>query len=278
MNNITPNNICFIIITYNPQKDFEDNIKPLLKYNKQVYIFDNNSNKKNVLKNLKNIEVFFCNKNQGYASGINYFIKKKINDHEWFCMLDQDSILDLKYLEYINKFVDFTKSNIGLIGTNVKYKNMNKKLINFKTSKKVIRQKTLICSGTLINRSIIKKFGYLKDDFFMEYIDVEYCLRIEKQKYSNYITNTAFLNQSFGNNEKYYFLGKQISIDNHEPIRYFYRSRNFKYCIKKYFTYETKEILIHMFNFFKMYTKIVFFENYKLKKTYFIIKGLLTKL
>ena len=33
-------------------------------------------------------------------------------------------------------------------------------------------KKTLICSGTFINKNLIEKFGYLKDEFFMEYIDV----------------------------------------------------------------------------------------------------------
>ena len=41
-------------------------------------------------------------------------------------------------------------------------------------------KKTLICSGTFINKNLIEKFGYLKDEFFMEYIDVEYCLEWKK--------------------------------------------------------------------------------------------------
>ena len=53
-------------------------------------------------------------------------------------------------------------------------------------------KKTLICSGTFINKNLIEKFGYLKDEFFMEYIDVEYCLRMEKNGYTNYITSFPF--------------------------------------------------------------------------------------
>ena len=141
LNNIKPDNTCFIIPTYNPPINLEDNIKSLIKYNQQIYIFDNNSIDKDNLKKLKNIEIFFSNTNYGYAYAINYFIKNKINDFEWFCMLDQDSKLNLDYFDYLNKYFDFKKKNTGLIGTNVKYKDFDKNLLNFKTNKKILEKK-----------------------------------------------------------------------------------------------------------------------------------------
>ena len=278
MDKFNSKNYCFIIPTYNPNKNFKDVIKKLSKLKAQIFLFDNNSKDKKYLENIRDIEIEYSNQNYGYGYGINFFIKKYYNKFEWFGMLDQDSLLNEKYINFINEKFNFDENNVGLIGTNVKYRNLNKKLINLDLKKDFHRKKTLICSGTFINKSLIEKFGYLKESFFMEYIDVEYCLRLEKSGYSNFITSYPFLNQKFGNNQKKYFFGRLLNIDNHNPERYFYRSHNLKYCIKFYLFHETAEVLLHIFNFFKMYLKIILFENFKLKKTYLIFKGFIKKL
>ena len=279
MNKLNHKNYCFIIPTYNPSKKLKEVINNILVLNVKILIFDNNSeSKENLMFNHQNIEIKHCKENLGYGYAINYFIKKYISKFEWFCMLDQDSILDSNYiLHIINKF-NFDKDNIGLIGSNVKYNNLNKNILNLDLKNNFHKKKTLICSGTFINKNLIKKFGFLKEDFFMEYIDVEYCLRIEKNGYSNYITSFPFLIQEFGNNEIYKIFGKKFSVDNHKPERYFYRAKNLKYCVKNYFFNSKIETLIHILNFFKMYVKILLFEDFKIKKTYLILKGFLTKI
>ena len=278
MNKLNSKNYCFIIPTYNPNKRFNEVINNILGLNVKIFIFDNNSQfKENLIFNHKNIEIKHSKENLGYAFGINYFIKKYISKFDWFCMLDQDSMLNSNYIGHIiNKF-DFYKDNIGLIGTNIKYKNLNKNILKLSMKTNFHEKKTLICSGTFINKNLIEKFGYLKDEFFMEYIDVEYCLRMEKNGYTNYITSFPFLVQEFGNNEIYKIFGKKISVDNHKPERYYYRAKNLKYCVKNYFFYLKKETLIHIYNFLKMYLKIIIFEDYKIKKTYLILKGFLIK-
>ena len=83
----------------------------------------------------------------------------------------------------------------------------------------------------------------------MEYIDVEYCLRLEKVVILIF-KSYPFLDQEFGNNQKNFF-GKTFSVDNHNPREIFYRSHNLKYCVKFYFFHETKEVLLHIYNFLK---------------------------
>ena len=278
MNKLNQENFCFIIPTFNPNKNFDDVIKNISKLKAKIFIFDNNSKNKKYLENKKDLEIKYSKYNHGYGYAINFFIKKYFNKYDWFCMLDQDSLLDINYISFLNERFNFGSDKLGLIGTNVRYKNLDKNLLNFDLKKDFHRKKTLICSGTFISKNIIEKFGYLKESFFMEYIDVEYCLRIEKGGYSNFISSYPFLNQEFGNNQRNIFFGREISVDNHIPERYFYRSHNLKYCIRYYLFHETKEVFLHISNFIKMYFKIILFENSKLKKTYFIIKGFLKKL
>ena len=246
-------------------------------FSPNIFIFDNNSKKLDHLKKL-DIEIHFNKINKGYAFAINFFIKKYINQYDWFCMLDQDSILDLDYFNYINEHLNQSKLKLGLIGSNIIYKSLNKNIIEFKNQKKFHEKETLICSGTLINKYIIKKNGYLNEKLFMEYIDVEYCLRVQKNGYKNYITHKPFLIQEFGENKSNFFFGRRVNVDNHEPIRYFYRSRNFKYCLSKYFLSSKKECLLHLYNFIKMYIKVILYEEQKIKKTYYLFKGFFTKI
>ena len=114
MDKFNSKNYCFIIPTYNPNKNFEDVIKKLSKLKAQIFLFDNNSNNKKYLKNIKDLEIEYSNQNYGYGYGINFFIKKYFNKFEWFGMLDQDSLLDEKYINFINEKFNFD-NNVGLI-------------------------------------------------------------------------------------------------------------------------------------------------------------------
>lgn len=273
MNKIDNKNLCFIIPTYNPSKNFHDVIKKILKFKAKIFIFDNHSENKTYLNKLEGIEIEYSNANYGYGHGINFFLKKYINRFQWFCMLDQDSILDINFFEYVNQYIDIKNKFIGLIGTNVCYKGTNKNLLNLDIAKSFYYQKTLICSGSIISKEHIKKVGFLKSDFFMEYIDVEYCLRLESNGFKNVISSKVFLIQEFGKNEIINFFGRVISIDNHNPMRYFYRARNLKYCMIKYFKTQKKVILIHIYNFIKMLIKILIFERQKFPKIFQILRG-----
>ena len=52
---------------------------------------------------------------------VNFFIKKYFNKFEWFGMLDQDSLLDVKYINFINEKFNFDNNNRLLNDKGVPY-------------------------------------------------------------------------------------------------------------------------------------------------------------
>ena len=104
MNKLNSKNYCFIIPTYNPNKRFNKVINNILDLNVKIFIFDNNSQfKENLILIIKILRSNIVKKILSYAFGINYFIKKYISKFDWFCMLDQDPMLNSNYIGHIYK-------------------------------------------------------------------------------------------------------------------------------------------------------------------------------
>lgn len=81
----------------------------------------------------------------------------------------------------------------------------------------------LISSGSLVSATALQEIGVMREDFFIDYVDIEWGLRATSKGYQNYGVCAAKMNHSLGDSPKK--LGKkQIPI--HSPLRHYYHFRN----------------------------------------------------
>jgi len=83
-----------------------------------------------------------------------------------------------------------------------------------------------ITSGTLITYSIYKKIGPLRDDYFIDFLDNEYCLRVNKLGYRIAVNCDVILDHSIGCRSLNKFLGITIKPNFHSALRRYYIARN----------------------------------------------------
>jgi rhamnosyltransferase len=81
----------------------------------------------------------------------------------------------------------------------------------------------LIASGSLISREAIVAVGLMREDFFIDYIDIEWGLRAKSIGYQSYGICAAKMAHSLGESP-INFLGKKIPL--HSPLRHYYHFRN----------------------------------------------------
>ena len=70
---------------------------------------------------------------------------------------------------------------------------------------------------------VIKHIGYMLEDSFIDYIDVEWSLRAKKFGYKLFITSKSSMAHSIGD-KRISFFGRTISC--HSPLRRYYLVRN----------------------------------------------------
>ncbi|WP_237140633.1 glycosyltransferase family 2 protein [Pseudomonas oryzihabitans] len=81
----------------------------------------------------------------------------------------------------------------------------------------------LISTGSLIPRSIIEDIGGMRSDFFIDYVDTEWCLRARHKGYQLKVLPTLYLEHSIGDRN---FSWCGLSFPIHSPERRYFRIRN----------------------------------------------------
>lgn len=285
--------ISAVIVTFNPGNKIEETVEELKKQVEKIYIIDNNSKDKSKLKGLeelKKIEIIYNEKNIGLAAAQNIGIKKSIEDEiEWILFLDDDSKIEKDFIfklkEGYNSFEK--KEKLGILSANIKYKNIDKitsypQKTNFFIKRRNLLENNyldnimfVISSGSLINIKVIKQIGLFEEKFFVDHIDVEYCLRLISKGYKIRVVKEAILWQKVGNTEERSVLGIKSYPTNHNPKRQYTKFRNAIWTWKKYVFLEPKYVFYDNLLMFHHAIRVLLFEEHKkenLKNIFFGIK------
>ncbi len=83
----------------------------------------------------------------------------------------------------------------------------------------------LITSGTLLRVDTLAQIGMMRDDYFIDNIDLEWCFRARSSGFSLYGTDQAILHHRIGEASDSLLVRRGIIV-NHSPLRSYYSTRN----------------------------------------------------
>lgn len=283
-------NIDCVIVTYNPTEKFNENIENILTQVRKLYIIDNNSSYKHIIKNLEKnpkIQVIYNENNLGLGAAQNVGIKEALkNNSDWILLFDDDTEIPNKYVDImLGEYKKLKNDNISILLPKIKHKNSKKKTIYIEYDKKLkirtnIKENNInvlvgMASGSLIKSEVIRKIGLFKEDYFIEYIDYEFCLRNIKNGYLNLLVSKIQLNQRVGNTKDIKIGKVIISPSGHNPERIFYKIRNFIWLGKEYKKIFPEYIIYELFKNIWIILRSLIFEKNKKARLKYIKKGVL---
>lgn len=188
---------------------------------------------------------------------------------EWCLLLDQDSVVPkdcIEKLEYY-KALDNAAILTPFIHDD---KDLEKKETTEDTYSVI---DMCITSGSYNNVEIWKKLNGFVDEFFIDYVDWEYCARIRYRGYKVYRINGLTINHQLGAKTYHKFLGRDVFTYNHSAFRKYYITRN---TIVSYKLFPGEPKLAHPYlRTCKRALYTVLFEEGKIEKVKAIIRGVL---
>ncbi|RHX91226.1 rhamnosyltransferase [Leptospira yasudae] len=225
-----------VIVTYNPE--FSKTFRNILNLNENkvpVLVVDNHSkNTEAIRSQIKKPNLLLENsKNLGLGFALNRgiaYAKKNGYSHVW--LFDQDSLLESTaarvFLEKVKTFeqeASLGQSKVASFGPNIfdSVKNRNIYGLN-ETSDAILDASFLITSGSYYPLHVFDEVGPIQEDFFIDYLDYEWCFRANHKGYVHKIIATAKMNHSIGNRSKNIFGIFKIAI--HSPFRWYFLFRN----------------------------------------------------
>ncbi len=269
------NKIAAIVVLYNPDENVISNIKSYQNQVDMIFAIDNSEMSNSfILSNIHSINnlEYVPNKcNLGIAAALNIGAEKAISKgFSYVLTLDQDSEATPDMVS--NLLACFTQAdNIALVAPIIQhYKGKNIEPARIKPCKQII---TAWTSGSLVDLNAWQIVEGYNEDFFIDYADHEFCLKLNELRFKIYACNNSILKHRLGNIEEINLVFRKVYTTNHSPLRLYYRFRNrfqlkhkYKSVFPEFFKIDDKE-------FWKSFLKIILFEKQRLKKLKMMFKG-----
>lgn len=248
-----------VVVTYFPISDkFLSLISKLILQTSKIIVVDNtDANDDRVFEILSiakyhfdNIDIVRLGKNFGIATALNIGIDIALKAGCTHVLLsDQDSLPDNEMVVGLLKAeaeASADGAKIGAVGpvyidktTGMRFPFQVKSPKHLFYSKKQIDNKepnirtlSLITSGSLIKSEVLRSVGSMREDFFIDYVDVEWCHRAMAKGYTLIGTLHAFMYHGLGDwCINVWFFGWR-KINGYSPKRLYFRFRNFTYMLR----------------------------------------------
>jgi len=265
-----------VVVLYNPDRNVLQNIDSYIRYLNKLYVIDNSERKDaNLISELrrkyKNLFYVNNNGNKGIAQALNLGARLAIkNGANWLLTMDQDSrFIGDSVKKLIEVIENLGNEAIGIVAPLHRVTNGQLQMQN-----SIVEELTVMTSGNLVNLPAYQKVGGFREDYFIDYVDHEYCLRLRKNGFKILVVTSSILEHNLGTIRVYDFFGKKVEVTNHSSLRRYYITRNRLDVFRRYVTIYPSFCLKDFKSFIVEWIKILLFEKEKWEKQKFIIKGI----
>lgn len=261
-------NIAAVVVLYNPGRQILKNVDSITDRLRTVFIVDNSDeNETTILSELelrKNVIVIRNNGNIGIASALNRAARCAINQgFEFLLTLDQDSH---PHSGMIDALISCYETGVGMVvpfllmrpGLEVQGVNRNLPVL------------TAMTSGSLLRLAAYEHVGPFRDEFFIDFVDIEYCLRLRTFGYKVIQAGNACLEHNVGTRIG---SGAWLSVTTHSPLRKYYKTRNRLQVWKEFGRRYPGYVLRDRFRFVLEFLRLFLFEPERKAKVCMMWKG-----
>lgn len=271
------NGVAGVVVLYHPSIDVLDNIKTYIYCLDALIVIDNSSLTtppqliKDKLQKNKKIIYIDSPTNIGISKAINIALSMVDNKYEWLLTMDQDSyFVDEEANKYIKNAIQFARDKSDVWGFTPGL-TLSKEIRECSTDPTFIMKILCITSGNLLRVKTVLAAGGADERLFIDEVDSDLCLNLYERKKKLYQYTAQIMVHQLGNRTEISLGGRHIAyIYNHNHIRLYYMFRNSLYVAKKHPLYKKmryKDVA-------KEFLKVVFFENCKIIKVKYIVKGI----
>ena len=249
---MTPS-VVSVTTAYNAARVLPRHLESLLRQTRslqEIVVVDNGSSDSTgalLAERYPQVTVLRLSENLGaagaWSAGLEYAALKQ--RHDWVWGFDDDSVPQANALELlldgVEKLGD-TSPDLGMVAplpihaeTGTCYPPLLWRDGFVKPSRELLGQPIwfadlVIASGSMVRRDVVEKIGLPRSDFFMDFFDFEYCLRVRAAGYKIAVISSARAAHEIGNACTVSLPGYLRIWPDHAPWREYYIARNMTYA------------------------------------------------
>jgi rhamnosyltransferase len=237
--------ISAVVVTYQPTAILLDSMRRLCGQVAEVILVDNGSEgvSAQVVESagkMPGVHLIRNGSNLGIAAALNIGIRHALPSHRpWVATFDQDTAIPKDYFEQLFQAYQMCPDSQKVrmivpggwteIGASVAQAPSAKPSWSF--------AKGAISSGSLIRADVFGVVGFYDDALFIDYVDADFCLRLQKYGFKILSAPSIVLEHELGAKQTRRLLGFLISFRIHAAWRYYYIMRNRLLAYRRYLTF-----------------------------------------
>lgn len=241
------------MVVYNPDKArLKECLESIFSQFKQLIVFDNNGNCKELFANDVRVVYLTEGQNKGLAYALNRIMEKAmLLRYDWLVTLDQDTLIPNNLLINYQKHIE--QKSVAILAPQV-IDNRRKYLKIEETKEELTEIDFCITSASCTNLNIWKQLNGFDEWLFIDFIDNDFCKRARLNGYRILRLNKVVINQQFGDIKlksprivQFYLKLSDILHNKNiaklsykkkvSPLRVYYVHRNLLYLNKKFAKY-----------------------------------------
>ena len=282
-----PANICAIIVTYHPDEHFAERVGAIAAQVGSIVVVDNGSDagERERIRALSPPCRYHCilnDANKGIATALNQGIAWAREQGDGYALtFDQDSRVCEDFTARLAQVYDAypDKARLAIVGAN--YTHAGQNLSGYPASDftygggqgwhEVVMA---ITSGSLMSLAAYTQVGPFLDALFIDHVDTEYCLRARAKGFHIVVTDAPLMEHSVGQLTPRRVLGRQVWTFNYSPLRWYYRTRNHLYLLRRYLRQEPRWLGRTVNDLLRGWIKLLLLEDQKARKIAATLRGI----
>jgi rhamnosyltransferase len=267
------NKVAAVVVFYNPDDLVMGNINSYINQVDKLFVVDNSENINNNLAEkinlLDNAKYVYNKSNIGIAAALNIGARIALEEgFDYLLTMDQDSKATPGMVEKLTEIM-ISSDEIGIVAA----EHINPDIRQKPGAGNAEEILFTMTSGNLVSLTAYEKTGGYLEKLFIDHVDHEYCLRLNKLGYKVIKASDAILYHKVGNASRKKFLNHYLYPTNHSPIRIYYRMRNRLYVDNLYKKLFPEYLREDRRNMKREFLEIILYDSNKLRKIKMMLKG-----
>jgi len=271
--------ICAVVVLYHPDEKILCRLQDIAAQTEALVAVDNSDNRvgwKLPIGCGSKIHLIRNDENLGIAAALNQGVDwAEQKGFEFALLFDQDSkpmpgMADM--LVQVYRSCRSRQHRQILLGSNY-YNGLAKIQFPCRTGETWRKVKMIITSGTLLPLNVYRQVGPFREEFFIDAVDTDYCLRAANCGVEVLRVCEPLMWHAIGNLSSRRLVWKQTAVSNHTARRRYYIARNNLILVREYWQQEPKWALRKIWYLIKTFLLICLFEDGKRMKLLEFCRG-----
>lgn len=246
--------ICAVVVAYYPDLGFDGRLREILSQVGGMVVVDNTpSTGRNrailaISDNSQQLYVIENEDNLGVGAALNQGLENALQlGFEWVLTLDQDTTCQRDMVQTLIQAYAGCHPRPAVIGANYfDPANNNRTKVPVTSTETFLERKTVITSGCLVDAVFARAIGGFREDYFIDQLDHEFCLRARSRGGLVVISRKPGMMHSVGGPDGARVPIIGLVLPEHPPLRKYYIARNTMVLVSDYFSREPAWCLLRI--------------------------------